>query len=263
MWSTHPAEHPWWLLVISGWIASPRWAPASRLSAPVAMNQNLDKQLPKLAQITSLCKNPQVMPTVMGAWIRLRGQLFRRQTPYRPASVHQYQPYIIRNMASSAAIHAERFLADRAAPLCGFDIGKSFALLRFARDVHKVFNWLTTDQMNSLHSEKEKKYAHYLGLASWAGARIIQGKSLFVLISILINLIIFLGQWTAQAKDLYDLLILTFSDASGRRLADLDFLQKNSGLSATEWEDLLQYTVQVCHQMVNVLIADIDTLFSP
>ena len=76
----------------------------------------------------------------MGAWIRLRGQLFRRQTPYRLASVRQYQPHIIRNMASSAAIHAERFLADRAAPLCGFDIGKSFALLRFARDVHKVFN---------------------------------------------------------------------------------------------------------------------------
>lgn len=122
----------------------------------------------------------------MDAWIRIRirsGQLFKRQTlAYRPASVRQYQPQIIRNMASSAAIHAERFLADRAAPLCSFDIGKSFALLRFARDVHKIFNWPKTDQMNSLPSEKEKKYAHYLGLASWAGARIIQGKSLFVLL---------------------------------------------------------------------------------
>jgi len=64
-----------------------------------------------------------------------------------------------------------------------------------------------------------------------------------------INLITFLGQWTPQAKDLYDLLILTFSDASGQRLADLDLLQKSSGLSATEWEDLLQYTVQACDQM--------------
>ncbi|KIM49127.1 hypothetical protein M413DRAFT_406383 [Hebeloma cylindrosporum] len=110
-----------------------------------------------------------------------------------------------------AAIHAERFLADRTAPLCSFDIGKSFALL----------------------SDKERKYAHYLGLASWAGARIIQ------------------GQWTPQAQDIYELLILTFSDASGRCLADLDLLQKSSGLSAAEWEDLLQYTIQVLSNLVN------------
>jgi len=77
-----------------------------------------------------------------------------------------------------------------------------------------------------------------------------------------INLITFLGQWTPQAKDLYDLLILTFSDASGRCLADLDFLQKNSGLSATEWEDLLQYTVQVCHQMVNAHSQDWHFIFT-
>jgi len=98
------------------------------------------------------------------------------------------------------------------------------------------------------HSEKEKKYAHYLGLASWAGARIIQGKSLYCppRPGSPYNLITFSGQWTPQAKELYDLLILTFSDASGRSLADLDLLQKCSGVSATEWEDLLQYTVQAC-----------------
>jgi len=53
------------------------------------------------------------------------------------------------------------------------------------------------------------------------------------------------GQWTSQAKDLYDLLILTFSnDANG--LADLTKLQTGAALSLTEWEDLLQYTSQVC-----------------
>jgi hypothetical protein len=31
-------------------------------------------------------------------------------------------------------------------------------------------------------SSKEKKYAHYLGVASWAGARIIQGTMLFYLV---------------------------------------------------------------------------------
>lgn len=79
----------------------------------------------------------------MDTWIRIRlrsSQLFKRQTLYQPSSLRQYQPQIVRNMASSAAIHAERFLADRAAPLCSFDIGKSFALLRFAREAHKIFN---------------------------------------------------------------------------------------------------------------------------
>ncbi|KAF8964677.1 aflatoxin-detoxifizyme [Flammula alnicola] len=113
-------------------------------------------------------------------------------------------------MASTAAIHAERFFADRAAPLCSLDIGNSFALL----------------------SDKEKKYAHYLGLASWAGARVIQ------------------GQWTPQAQELYDLLILTFSDGQGG-LADLDALQKAAGLTSSEWEDLLQYTTQVLSNLVN------------
>ncbi|KAF8910937.1 aflatoxin-detoxifizyme [Gymnopilus junonius] len=113
-------------------------------------------------------------------------------------------------MASSAAIHADRFLADRAAPICSLDVGKSFAQL----------------------SEKEKKYAHYLGAASWAGARIIQ------------------GQWTPQALDLYDLLILIFSSEQGG-LADVDTLQKTSGLTPTEWEDLLQYTSQVLSNLVN------------
>lgn len=74
-------------------------------------------------------------------------------------------------------------------------------------------------------SEKEKLYAHYVGEASWAGARIIQ------------------GQWTPQATSLYDLLILTFS--TNGKLADLGALQSNSGVSQQAFEDLLQYTMQV------------------
>ncbi|KAF9028032.1 aflatoxin-detoxifizyme [Hymenopellis radicata] len=87
---------------------------------------------------------------------------------------------------STASVHAERFLADRAAPLCSLDVAKSF------------------DQLSS----KEKLYTHYVTEASWAGARIIQ------------------EQWTPQASDLYDLLILTFSKDG--KLADLDTLQQTS-----------------------------------
>ncbi|KAJ3559406.1 hypothetical protein NM688_g375 [Phlebia brevispora] len=104
---------------------------------------------------------------------------------------------------------AERFLADRNAPICGMNVAKSFALL----------------------SEKEKKYAHYIGQASWAGARIIQ------------------GQWTPQAQKLYDLLILTFSENG--KLADLAALKQKSGVSDTEWDDLLQYTSQVLSNLAN------------
>ena len=42
---------------------------------------------------------------------------------------------------------------------------------------------------------------------------------------------------------LYDLLILTFSENG--KLADLDALRTKSGVSAEEWDDLLQYTSQV------------------
>ena len=72
---------------------------------------------------------------------------------------------------------------------------------------------------------KEKKYAHYLGQASWAGARIIQGQA------------------TPQAQLLYDLLILTFS--KGGKLTDLEALKKESGVSLEDWQNLLQYTAQV------------------
>ena len=95
-----------------------------------------------------------------------------------------------------------------------------------AIEVSCTHNLTLSSPLTCLCSSKEKKYAHYLSQASWAGARIIQ------------------GQWTPQAQSLYDLLILTFS-ADGK-LADLAALQQHAGLSATEWEDLMQYTTQVC-----------------
>ncbi|KAG6818124.1 hypothetical protein H0H87_000029 [Tephrocybe sp. NHM501043] len=113
-------------------------------------------------------------------------------------------------MTDAHATATERFLADRASPLCSLDIAKSFGQL----------------------SSQEKKYAHFLSLASWAGARIIQ------------------GQWTPQASDLYDLLILTFSTQNGT-LADLNALQQQAGLTAEEWDDLFQYTTLVLGNLVN------------
>ncbi|KAL0946907.1 hypothetical protein HGRIS_013069 [Hohenbuehelia grisea] len=131
-------------------------------------------------------------------------------------SRHQIQPCLAnfrscksyQTMASTT--QAERFLADRTAPLCSLEVAKSFAQL----------------------SSKEKLYTHYLNVASWAGARIIQ------------------GQWTPEAHDLYDLLILTFSDGNSK-LGDFASLQSKAGLSSKEWEELLQYTNQVLSNLVN------------
>lgn len=153
-----------------------------------------------------------------------------------------YHPHLslnnFRSMANSAA-HAERFYADRSAPLCGMEAGKSFAQLRF-RGLSQISKLCRLTSHTYLSSPKEKKYAHYLTLASWAGARVIQ------------------GQWTPQAQSLYDLLILTFSKDG--KLGDLPGLQQKSGLSDDEWEDLLQYTIQVrtlysLSQIVQLLIS--------
>lgn len=125
----------------------------------------------------------------------------------------------------SKFVPAERFLADRTAPYCSLSVSKSFSQLRYvccqAISLPVRLTWTPVPC-----SPKEKKYAHYVGEASWAGARIIQ------------------GQWTPQAQKLYDLLILTFSENG--KLADLAALHQKSGVSAEEWEELLQYSSQVC-----------------
>jgi dipeptidyl-peptidase-3 len=104
----------------------------------------------------------------------------------------------------------ERFLADKSAPFCSLAVAPSFGLL----------------------TPKEKKYAHFVGKASWAGARIIQGQS------------------TPDAARLYDLLILTFTDHAGK-FADLDALRTKSGSSEEDWQGLLQYTAQVLSNLSN------------
>jgi len=79
-----------------------------------------------------------------------------------------------------------------------------------------------------LLTSQEKFYTHWIGQASWAGARIIQ------------------GQWTPYAIDLHDLLITIFSNGQiPAGLADLHALQTKSGLNDEEWEAVLQYTLQV------------------
>ncbi|KAG7098384.1 hypothetical protein E1B28_000342 [Marasmius oreades] len=113
-----------------------------------------------------------------------------------------------RSMATSIG-NTERFLADRAAPLCSLNVAQSFAQL----------------------SSKEKKYTHFVSEAAWAGARIIQ------------------AQWTPEAIPLYDLLILIFSENG--KLADLPSIKSKSGVMDEEWEDLMQYTIQVLSNLVN------------
>ncbi|KAF9224504.1 dipeptidyl-peptidase III [Gyrodon lividus] len=108
-----------------------------------------------------------------------------------------------------ASLAAERYLADKTPPICRVEVAKSFAQL----------------------TDKERLYAHYMGEASWAGARIIQ------------------GQWTPQATKLYDLLILTFS--TNGKLTDLDALKSKSSVSQQDFDQLLQYTSQVMHNLVN------------
>ncbi|KAI9509375.1 aflatoxin-detoxifizyme [Russula earlei] len=110
---------------------------------------------------------------------------------------------------SSTALATERFLTDLNAPIVGLQVEGAFSQL----------------------SSSEKKYAHYLGEASWAGARII------------------LGQWTPFTEKLYDLLILTFSENG--TITDLNALQGNSGLSQDEWDRLLEFASQALSNLAN------------
>jgi dipeptidyl-peptidase-3 len=141
----------------------------------------------------------------------------------------------------STSINIERFLADRAAPVCSLDVGKSFEQLRLT-DPSTQWKLIVTESFHC--SPREKKYAHYITLASWAGARIIQGGHRSQ-INVLFHSALPAGQWTQQATDLYDLLILTFSTPNAT-LADLQSLQRSASLSDQDWEDLIQYTAQVC-----------------
>jgi dipeptidyl-peptidase-3 len=143
-------------------------------------------------------------------------------------------------MASSAQINADRFLADRDAPLCSLNVAKSFTQLR--RASHRIRSRFSIYQSIFRCSVKEKLYAHHFTQAAWAGARIIQ------------------SQWTPHADRLFDFLILTFSH--GGKLADLESLKSKSGLSDQAWDDLLQYTIQVrCVLDASVLVSQSPFIF--
>ncbi|KAH9079400.1 aflatoxin-detoxifizyme [Lactarius deliciosus] len=108
-----------------------------------------------------------------------------------------------------SALAAERFLTDRNAPIVSLQIDAAFAQL----------------------SSREKKYAHYLSEASWAGARII------------------LGQWTPYTEKLFDLLILVFGENG--TITKVDTLREKSGLSTDEWERVLEFASQVLSNLAN------------
>ncbi|KAI0054058.1 aflatoxin-detoxifizyme [Auriscalpium vulgare] len=134
-------------------------------------------------------------------------QAISPQSPHTQHLLSTLHPF--RVMSTTTSVISERFLADRAAPISGLQVNKAFQLL----------------------SSKEKKYAHYLAEASWAGARII------------------LGQWTPYTEKLYDLLILTFGQNGA--LVDLDVLKQKSGVTDEEWEDALQFTSQSLSNLAN------------
>jgi dipeptidyl-peptidase-3 len=110
---------------------------------------------------------------------------------------------------SPQATAAARFLTDINAPIVGLQVDKAFSQL----------------------SSREKKYAHYLGEASWAGARII------------------LGQWTPYTEKLFDLLILTFSENG--TITDINALKEKSGLSGDEWDRILEFASQALSNLAN------------
>ncbi|KIM28659.1 hypothetical protein M408DRAFT_329404 [Serendipita vermifera MAFF 305830] len=106
--------------------------------------------------------------------------------------------------------HASRYQADIDPPFCSLGVKSAF------------------DQL----TPKEQLYAHWVGVACWAGARIIQ------------------GQWTPQARDLYDMLVATFSNADGS-CVDLDKLKEDSKVSDDHWKHAITYTAQVFGNLVN------------
>ncbi|KAH9019047.1 aflatoxin-detoxifizyme [Lactarius hengduanensis] len=108
-----------------------------------------------------------------------------------------------------SALAAERFLTDLNAPIVSLQIDAAFAQL----------------------SSREKKYAHYLSEASWAGARII------------------LGQRTTYTEKLFDLLILVFGENG--TITNVDTLKEKSGLSTDEWERVLEFASQVLSNLAN------------
>ncbi|GJN89397.1 hypothetical protein Rhopal_002377-T1 [Rhodotorula paludigena] len=113
-------------------------------------------------------------------------------------------------MSSASAM--DRYLADREPPVCSLNIADTFKAL----------------------TKQEKLYAHHVGEASWAGARII------------------MRQTTQFSERLFDLLVATFSSAANpKQLADLAQLKHKSGVSDDDWNAVLAYSAQVFSNLSN------------
>lgn len=95
-----------------------------------------------------------------------------------------------------------RYYADQKAPICPLVIKEHFETL----------------------SDTEKLYAHYIGYASWLGARII------------------LEQTTPESSDIFDLIRITFSASAAepRALADLAAMRSAAGVSQDEFDAVLE-----------------------
>ena len=110
----------------------------------------------------------------------------------------------------STMTHRVQYQADQNPPFCSLAVKSTF------------------DQLEP----KEQLYAHYVGQASWAGARIIQ------------------GQFTSQAMDLYDLFLLVFSNPDGSPV-DFGKLKADSKASDEHWKQATTYVAQVFGNLVN------------
>ncbi|KZV97669.1 hypothetical protein EXIGLDRAFT_730055 [Exidia glandulosa HHB12029] len=113
--------------------------------------------------------------------------------------------------SSAAATSKARFLADPNPPICKLTVEPSFNLL----------------------TDKEKAYAHWIGKASWAGARIIA------------------DQVSKYGVQLTDLLAQVFSDTSRTTIGDLAALKTKSGLDDEDWTLLLEYVGQAMSNLGN------------
>jgi len=164
-------------------------------------------------------------------------------------------PYIridvqARTMAS-ATLNDERFLADRAVPLCSLDVAKSFAHLRC-----ELYLWILNYKSRSSPAQSSGEEIYTFPEPRFLGWRPDHSRSGLMPYHYLFHkhLTNKLGQWTSQAVELYDLLILTLSNDDKSKLGNLDELRVTSGLSVEEWDDLLQYITQVCCESHHSLI---------
>ncbi|GAA5907639.1 dipeptidyl-peptidase III [Sporobolomyces salmoneus] len=115
------------------------------------------------------------------------------------------------NMVSQAD---QRYLADKAPPVCSLQIKDSFSNL----------------------TKEEKLYSHYISKACWSGGRII------------------MRQTTDTAEQLCDLIISTFgaSDQAPNKLGDFGQLKSKSGVTQEDWEGTLAYCAQVLSNLSNM-----------